>query len=177
MAGFATVVNFWLGSSQGSRQKEERQAAQNTEILDKSAKQNTEVLEKSSKQVAELQTTIRDMVARKSAASEATKLDTHFEQCADIVMAQQDVSHRTADPGIITQFGLTLEEFRTLRGDKSLTVDDLNKLTRRDAREIYRSRYWNVLNCDDLPVNAVSILLTCAEVKFPRRRNGDQPAV
>jgi len=26
-------------------------------------------------------------------------------------------------------------------------------------------------------VNAVSILLTCAEVKFPRRRNGDQPAV
>ena len=26
-------------------------------------------------------------------------------------------------------------------------------------------------------VNAVSILLTCAEVKFPRQRNGDQPAV
>jgi hypothetical protein len=30
---------------------------------------------------------------------------------------------------------------------------------------------------ETLAVNAVSILLTCAEVKFPRRRNGDQPAV
>ena len=29
----------------------------------------------------------------------------------------------------------------------------------------------------DSNVNAVSILLACAEVKFPRRRNGDQPAV
>jgi hypothetical protein len=140
VASFATVVNFWLGSSQGSRLKEERQANQTTEMLDKSAKQNTEVL-----------TTVKDMVARKPAA-EARKPTTHFEQCVDIVMRQQDIAHRAKVPVSTSQFGLTLEELRALRNDMSLTADDFNKLTREQARELYRSRYWNVLRCDELPV-------------------------
>jgi hypothetical protein len=151
VAAFATVVNFWLGSSQSSRLKEERQANQNAEILDKSAKQNTEVLEQSSKQVAQLQTTIRSMAGVKPAA-EATKPTAHFARCVDIVAGYEGKKRRAADPGAIARFGFTLEELRTLRTDKSLTADDLNKLTREEACEIYRSRYWNVLRCDELPI-------------------------
>jgi hypothetical protein len=151
VAAFATVVNFWLGSSQGSRLKEERQAQQTSEVLDKSAKQNTEVLEKSSKQVVELQTTIRDMMGKKPAA-ETTKPASHFARCVDIVAGYEGRKRRDAVPGIATQFGLTLEELRALRNDKSLTADDLNKLTLEQACEIYRSLYWNVLRCDELPI-------------------------
>jgi lysozyme family protein len=63
----------------------------------------------------------------------------------------RSVSRRAASEGG-AQFGITLEELRIARNDKSLTADDLSKLTRDQAREIYRARYWNVLNCDDLPV-------------------------
>jgi peptidoglycan hydrolase-like protein with peptidoglycan-binding domain len=148
VAAFATVVNFWLGSSQGSRTKEERQAQQTTEMLENNAKQNAEVLEKSSKQV---ESAIRTMVGRKPAA-EATKNASHFNQCVDIVMTQQGIKRRAADPGGTFEFGLTLEELRSSRSNNNLTADDLNKLTREQAREIYRTRYWNVSNCDELPV-------------------------
>ena len=57
-----------------------------------------------------------------------------------------------SDPGAATQFGVTLRALREWRQDQSLTADDLRKLERDDACEIYRTRYWNVLRCDDLPV-------------------------
>jgi len=44
-------------------------------------------------------------------------------------------------------------------------------------RERRRANVSTISGKRSVSVNAVSILLTCAEVKFPRRRNGDQPAV
>lgn len=125
-AALATVVNFWLGSSQSSQRKDaasERQAIHNTEFLEKSAKQNAEVLEKSAKQ-AEAQTkafqsTIATVIERKAGVA-ATKASNAIERCVDIVL-----KHET-DP-------------------------DLKKLPPDQAREIYRTKYWNVLRCDDLP--------------------------
>jgi peptidoglycan hydrolase-like protein with peptidoglycan-binding domain len=145
VAGFATVVNFWLGSSQGSRLKEERQERQVQQNVDILAKQNAEILERSSKQVQE---TIRTVVDKKP-AGEAGKPKDHANQSLDFAM---DLLQRAAGGATPCQCGITLENLRMLRDDESLTVQDLNKLTRDEARELYRSRYWNVLNCDDLPL-------------------------
>jgi len=125
-AALATVVNFWLGSSQSSQRKDaatERQAMHNTEFLERSAKQNAEVLEKNAKQ-AEAQTkafqsTIATVIEKRAGVA-ATKASNAIEQCVDIVL-----KHET-DP-------------------------DLKKLPPDQAREIYRTKYWNVLRCDDLP--------------------------
>ncbi len=125
-AALATVVNFWLGSSQSSQRKDaatERQAIHNTEFLEKSAKQNAEVLEKSAKQTEAqtkaFQSTIATVI-EKRAGGAATKASNAIERCVDIVL-----KHET-DP-------------------------DLKKLPPDKAREIYRTKYWNVLRCDDLP--------------------------
>jgi hypothetical protein len=126
VAAFATVVNFWLGSSQGSRQKDaasERQSIHNAQFLEKTAKQNAEVLDKSAKQ-AEAQTkafqsTIATVIEKKAGVA-ATKAPNAIDRCVDIVL-----KHET-DP-------------------------DLKKLPPDQAREIYRTKYWNVLRCDDLP--------------------------
>ena len=141
VAAFATVVNFWLGSSQGSRLKDQ----QNAEILERSSKQNAEM---SSRQAEGFMTKVIDG----KPSDDATKPNTHFAQCVELVMNQQNLKHRSADPGSTIQFGLTLDELRTLRNDTSLTVEDLKKLTREASCEIYRSRYWNVLRCDELPI-------------------------
>jgi lysozyme family protein/peptidoglycan hydrolase-like protein with peptidoglycan-binding domain len=125
-AALATVVNFWLGSSQSSQRKDaasERQAIHNTEFLERSAKQNAEVLDKSAKQ-AEAQTkafqsTIATVIEKKAGVA-ATKAPNAIDRCVDIVL-----KHET-DP-------------------------DLKKLPPDQAREIYRTKYWNVLRCDDLP--------------------------
>jgi hypothetical protein len=162
VAAFATVVNFWLGSSQGSRTKDQQSA----EMMERSAKQNAEILEKSSKQVEGLQSTISKVIDRK-APGEATKPTTHFAQCADFVMRQEDIKRRYADPGGVTQFGLSLDELKDLRNDKNLTADDLNRLTREQACEIYRSRYWNVLRCDELPVGVDLVVFDFAVDEGP----------
>jgi hypothetical protein len=156
VAGFATVVNFWLGSSQGSRLKDianvdvqETHARETAAILEKSAQQNADAVEKSMKQTEAFQSTIRSLVERAPAVHAAKT--PNLQRCVDIVIVQESVSRRAAGEGG-AQFGITLEELRIARNDKSLTADDLSKLTRDQAREIYRARYWNVLNCDDLPV-------------------------
>jgi hypothetical protein len=155
VAGFATVVNFWLGSSQGSRLKDvasldaqETHAKQTAAILEKSAQQNADALAKSIEQTEAFQSTIKSLVERAPGA-ETAKVS-NLQRCVDIVIAQGSASHRLGSEGI-AQFGITLEELRTARDDKSLTAGDLGKLTQGQAREIYRVRYWNVLNCDDLP--------------------------
>jgi lysozyme family protein len=48
-------------------------------------------------------------------------------------------------------FGITLDDFKKWRNDDKLTATDLQNLSRPDACEYYRTRFWNVLRCDDLP--------------------------
>jgi lysozyme family protein/peptidoglycan hydrolase-like protein with peptidoglycan-binding domain len=143
-AGFATVISFWLGSSQGSRQKDvaiAEQAKQTTEAIDASAKRT---------QIA-LEATRKSDVERKPAV-EAAKTS-NFARCLDVVFAQEGgFSNDRDDPGGPTQFGITIHDLKQFRHDESLTADDVKKLTRDEAREIYRTKYWNVLRCDDLPV-------------------------
>jgi lysozyme family protein len=158
-AAFATVVSFWLGSSQGSRAKDVAtlqmqadQASQTTAALENQAKQaealrNT--VQAHAKQAEVLQSTIQTAMAAKSAADSKPS---NFRRCVDIVLAQQGgFLDNPKDPDGATQFGIALGVLKDWRQKPNLTADDLRKLERDEACEIYRTRYWNVLRCDDLP--------------------------
>jgi peptidoglycan hydrolase-like protein with peptidoglycan-binding domain len=148
-AAFATVVSFWLGSSQGSRAKDATTtAAIETQARQTEALQST--LQAQVKQSEALQSTVRTAIA---ATPGKGPKPSNFRRCTDVVLANQGgFSGDPGDPNAAAQFGITTDTLRNWRHDERLTVADLRKLDRDEACEIYRTRYWNVLRCDDLPV-------------------------
>jgi hypothetical protein len=141
---FATVVAFWLGSSTGSRVKdvaiieaeEKRQVAETKAAV---IKARTE----SSPPVASDQSKPKP---------DATLPGTRFERCMDIVFEKEGgFSDHPKDKGGATLYGITLETFRSWKGDDNLTAAELKAMTKEEAKEIYRSSYWNAMNCDKLP--------------------------
>jgi lysozyme family protein len=152
-AAFATVVSFWLGSSQGSRAKDAATIQFQAEQVNQSAAQ-TEVLKTTAqaqaKQAEALHATVKTAIAGAPAAT-AAKLS-NFRRCLDIVLAYEGgYTEAQGDPSGATQFGVSLSTLRDWRQNQTLAIDDLKKLARDEACEIYRTRYWNVLRCDDLP--------------------------
>jgi lysozyme family protein len=88
----------------------------------------------------------------------------------DVVLGYQGgPSVDPADPGAAAQFGITIGTLRESRHDKNLTIEDLKKLERDEAREIYRTRYWNVLRCDDLPVGVDLVVFDFGVNADPRQ--------
>jgi lysozyme family protein len=78
-----------------------------------------------------------------------------FQECMAIVFEKEGgFANRppSEDPGGATNFGITLDTLRDWRGDPDLTAEDVRKLTREEAREIYFARYWNPVRGDDLPM-------------------------
>jgi lysozyme family protein len=150
-AAFATVVSFWLGSSQGSRQKDAATtAAMESQVKQTDALQNT-MLQAQAKQAEVLQSTVKTAMAA-GPASAAPK-PSNFRRCMDIVMAYDGgFSEDPGDPAGVSQFGIKIGTLRDWRHDDGLTAEDVKKLGRDEACEIYRTRYWNVLRCDDLPL-------------------------
>jgi Glycosyl hydrolase 108 len=159
-AAFATVVSFWLGSSQGSRSKD----AATVQLQADQVSQTNAALESQARQTEFLKTTVEAQVkhaeALQSTVSTAMAAKpvigvkpSNFRRCFEIVLGYEGgFSEEPGDPSGATQFGVTLNALRDFRGDQNLGIDDLKKLGRDEACEIYRTRYWNVLRCDDLPV-------------------------
>jgi lysozyme family protein len=56
-----------------------------------------------------------------------------------------------ADPGGATNMGVTLATYRDWSDDHNLGSAQVQDLTKRTARAIYRSLYWNPLRADALP--------------------------
>jgi lysozyme family protein len=77
--------------------------------------------------------------------------NTNFPACLDIVLAKEGgyVDH-PADPGGATNLGITLATLSAWRG-KPVSKAEICALTRDEAAEIYRARYWTPLRCGDLP--------------------------
>ena len=150
-AAFATVVSFWLGSSQGSRQKDAATtAAMESQVKQSDVLQST-MLQAQAKQAEVLQSTVRTAIA--AAPASAAPKPSNFRRCMDIVMAYDGgFSEDPNDPAGVSQFGIKIGTLRDWRHDDGLTVEDVKKLGRDEACEIYRTRYWNVLRCDDLPL-------------------------
>ncbi|WP_338664136.1 glycosyl hydrolase 108 family protein [Pararoseomonas sp. SCSIO 73927] len=146
-AAFAAVVNFWIGSSQSSREKD----AIVGRLQDAQAQQ-----------VQAAMATLRDvapasplrpvsLVPPSGAPSVMLSGEDRFDACLDEVLRSEGgfVNH-PADPGGATNMGITLRTLSEFRDGKA-TEADVRALTRAEAREIYRARYWNPMRCAELP--------------------------
>lgn len=171
---FATVVNFWLGSSSGSRAKDEQavavqqaHAAQMGQIL-----QSLQAVQQSHLQNARAALdTVQHVAASAVAAAQAAAgppeptappqptapppppkaAGDNFDSCVAITLAQEGgFSDAGGDPGGATNFGITLKTLQEWRG-REATAEDVRALTRAEAVEIYRAGYWNPARCGDLP--------------------------
>jgi lysozyme family protein len=154
-AAFATVVNFWLGSSAGSQKKDDanltlQQAQSDQSHATITAFQNKIAAPTQAQTPAPVQstTTPAPPQAKGSDQQNSGKFDT----CMPFIFkAEGGFSDNPADPGGATNFGITLATLRAYEGNSSLTAQDVKDLTPATAREIYRSNYWNRMQCGSLP--------------------------
>ena len=141
-AAFATVVSFWLGSSQGSRNKD----AASFEL-----QQTADAARAKSAQ--------DEMALRKEAAAtagaanvNAKPLETsRFGVCVGLILQKEGgyVDH-PADKGGPTNHGITHKTLAAWRG-KEVSAEDVKALQPEEAKEIYFANYWNALRCESLP--------------------------
>ena len=74
-----------------------------------------------------------------------------FEQAVELVLQHEGgfVQH-PRDPGGATQFGITRETLSRVRG-RPASVNDVRRLTKREAVSIYRDLYWDPVRAEELP--------------------------
>ncbi|WP_458093882.1 glycoside hydrolase family 108 protein [Roseomonas sp. WA12] len=139
-AAFAAVVNFWIGSSQSSRDKDA--------IVGR-------LQEAQSQQVQAAMATLREVspvpVRPVSLLAASRAGEDRFDACLDLVLkAEGGFVNHPSDPGGATNLGITLRTLSEFREEEA-TVEDVRALTRTEAREIYRARYWTPMRCAELP--------------------------
>ncbi|WP_428030639.1 glycoside hydrolase family 108 protein [Ancylobacter sp.] len=146
VSAFATVVSYHLGSSASSRAKD----TASFQLQERFADQTSTVIRAQTRQAEE----IAGRKAGPTPASEAERTDAaaaRFQACLEIVFGGEGgFSNDKFDPGGATKFGITIRTLSAYRGDEA-SVDDVAKLTKDEAKDIYRSLYWNVMKCEQLP--------------------------
>jgi lysozyme family protein len=157
-AAFATVVNFWLGSSAGSRKKDDASLSLQ-QAQAESANANMKSLQ--DKIAPQPQPQAPAQAAPQAAApvqapAPAKPADqqgsSRFDACMPFIFkAEGGYADNPADPGGPTNFGITLATLRAYEGAPNLTADDVKNLTSAVAKEIYRTAYWNRMQCGALP--------------------------
>jgi lysozyme family protein len=155
-AAFATVVNFWLGSSAGSRKKDDANLTLQQAQADSASANIKSLQDKIAPQPQALAQAASPAAARVQAPAPAKPSDqqgsSRFDACMPFIFkAEGGYSDNPADPGGPTNFGITLATLRAYEGDPNLTADDVKKLTPAVAKEIYRTAYWNRMQCGALP--------------------------
>ncbi len=141
-AGFATVLSFWLGSSDSSRRKDVA-AAQSAAAATQERREQAEATERLVERVA---------ASNKAGANRLGKEVGHFKRCLDLILEHEGgyVDH-PKDPGGATNMGITHRTLASWRGVDAVSKDDVRALERAEAAEIYRANYWNAAGCDGLP--------------------------
>lgn len=154
-SAFATVISFWLGSSQGSRFKD---AAAIGSQVDRAA-ETDRVLREQARSLDLARKTSLELAARGEKPQETKDRGfSNFDRCLNFVLTQEGdryVDH-PADNGGPTRYGITLKTLRAWRERQGIpaaqvTAQDVEKLDKDEVCEIYRTRYWNELNCGNLP--------------------------
>jgi lysozyme family protein len=75
-----------------------------------------------------------------------------FDACMPFIFkAEGGYSDTPGDSGGPTNFGITLSTLKAYDGNQALTADDVKKLAPATATEIYRTAYWNRMQCGALP--------------------------
>lgn len=161
VAGFSTVISYWLGSSQGSREKDLATRAQAIQATEQQARpqptsQAVAVAESPSGTTVAASTSVAAPgTPAASPATPVSKID-KFERCITHVLAAEGgFSNNPDDPGGATNFGITLATLATWRKrnrkEGDVNEQEVRNLTLTEAKDIYRSDYWNALRCDALP--------------------------
>jgi len=193
--GFATVVNFWLGSSSSSRSKDAQvvamqadHAAQTSEMMRTLQQAHDSHNESARTAFATMQNMVSTAVsgagkladavqpaaATQGAAAqspavppESPKAD-NFDRCVTVTLAQEGgFSQSAADSGGATNLGITRATLENWRG-RPVSVEDVLTLTRAEAVEIYRSNYWHPARCADLPPGVDLMVFDCGVNSGPR---------
>lgn len=83
----------------------------------------------------------------------------NFEPSLKEVLRQEGgyVDH-PSDPGGATMKGITIGTYREYKRNPYITKEQLKAIPDSEVTDIYRSRYWNPLRCDDMP-DGVDFLL------------------
>jgi len=90
--------------------------------------------------------------------------------CADFTLKYEGLyANHPNDPGGPTMRGVTIAVFRAWRRDNTLDIDDLKALTELEARQIFRTNYWNIVKGDDLQAGVNLCLFDFAVNSGPGR--------
>jgi lysozyme family protein len=75
-----------------------------------------------------------------------------FESCVNIVLQKEGgfVNH-SADPGGATNYGITIKVLSEYRKTK-VSVEDVQRLSIGEAKQIYFKNYWKPIQGDQLPI-------------------------
>ncbi|MBU8876074.1 hypothetical protein KQ910_20040 [Reyranella sp. MMS21-HV4-11] len=149
VAGFSTVISYWLGSSLGSREKD----TSNQRLQAAQSAQTSQQIDIVSRQVRASEEA-RQRPAEPTAPP-IPKGET-FDSCLTLVLgAEGGFVNDPRDSGGATKYGITQETLTAWRRSRDpgaiVNEEHVRQLKIEEAKEIYRSRYWNVLRCDDLP--------------------------
>ncbi len=78
----------------------------------------------------------------------------NFHRCIELILAEEGgLANHHADPGGLTQYGISQRSYPTL---------DIAGLTLDDAKALYRRDYWQPIHGDQLPPGLDLLLLDCA---------------
>jgi len=151
-AAFATVVNFWLGSSAGSRKKDDANLTLQQAQSDQSHATITAFQNKIAAQPQALAQAPAPAQTPAAAKPTDQQGSARFDTCMPFIFkAEGGYSDTPGDPGGPTNFGITLATLKAYEGNPNLTAQDVKNLTPATAKEIYRSNYWNRMQCGALP--------------------------
>jgi lysozyme family protein len=151
-AAFATVVNFWLGSSAGSRKKDDANLTLQQAQSDQSHATITAFQNKIAAQPQALAQAPAPAQTPAAAKPTGQQGSARFDACMPFIFkAEGGYSDTPGDPGGPTNFGITLAILKAYEGNPNLTAQDVKNLTPATAKEIYRSNYWNRMQCGALP--------------------------
>lgn len=155
-AGFATVLSFWLGSSDGSRRKDIA-ALQSAVTAAQERRAQAEatreiVREVTTKPVRSEPAAVETEALIVPEAAAGSKDALQFERCVEMIFRHEGgFADHPRDPGGATNFGITHRTLAAWRGVDSVTKAEVRALSRSEAAEIYRANYWNAAGCDGLP--------------------------
>jgi len=157
VAAFTAVVNFWIGSSQGSRDKDASLAnmqnvqANQAQVAAKEQSQQAQAAMQSIQQVASTATAAPTII--RAAAPQQSKRRS-FDNCVAMILEKEGgYSDHPRDRGGPTNFGITLRTYADYHEmpESDVTADMIKNLKQDEAKEIYRAKYWTAARCDDLP--------------------------
>jgi len=75
----------------------------------------------------------------------------NYDACeAHVLASEGGFTNNPYDPGGPTNWGITLEDAH-LYWKHNATASDVKAMPKAVAQDIYRKKYWDALNCDNLP--------------------------